>query len=412
ARPRPRRRRGPPRRAAQAPARSRRERPPRRAPRAPGQRDEVARAAAGAAAALREFQTYLEKDLLPRSRGELRLGRARFEKKLRFTLDEEVDIDALARDARALLELTQGEMVATVKELAPQLWPGRPWKEPTDAAGRKALVREALARVAEERPDNRTIVADAQRLLDEATATVKKHDLVRVPDEPCRVIEMPEYRRGVAVAYCDSSGPLEAKQETFYAIAPTPKDWDARRAESFYREYNRAMLADLTVHEAMPGHFLQLMHANRSTTRLRAIFPSGTFIEGWAVYSEWLMTRVGFGGPRVKLQRQKMVLRLSANALLDHGVHAGTMTEEEAMRLMRDEAFQEDGEAVGKWRRARLTSAQLSTYFHGFRAMMTLREHHASAPGFTERAYHDRLLAHGSPPPRHVAALLGAPGGG
>lgn len=369
------------------------------------------RAAVQAAAALREFQVFLEKDLLPRSRGELRLGRARFEKKLRFTLDEDVDIDALARDARALLERTQGEMVDTVKELAPQLWPGRPWKEPADAAARKAIVREALTRVAEERPDNRTIVADAQRWLDEATATVKKHDLVRVPDEPCRVIEMPEYRRGVAVAYCDSSGPLEAKQETFYAIAPTPKDWDARRSESFYREYNRAMLADLTVHEAMPGHYLQLMHANRSTTKLRAIFPSGSFIEGWAVYSEWLMARAGFGGARVKLQRQKMVLRLSVNALLDHGVHAGTLSEDEAMRLMRDEAFQEEGEAVGKWRRARLTSAQLSTYFHGFRAMMTLREQSASAPGFTERGYHDRLLAHGSPPPRHVPALLGAASG-
>ena len=372
----------------------------------PAERDEVARAAATAHAALQDFQAFLEKDLLPRSRGELRLGRERFTKKLRYTLDEDVDIDALARDARALLERTQGEMVETARELWPTLWPARPWHPPSDQAARLAVVREVLTRLAEDRPDNRTIVAEAGRLLDEATRLVRQRDLVRVPDEPCHVIEMPEYRRGVAIAYCDSSGPLEAKQETFYAIAPTPKDWDARRSESFYREYNRAMLADLTVHEAMPGHFLQLMHANRSSTPLRTIFASGSFIEGWAVYSEWLMSQAGFGGARVKLQRQKMVLRLSVNALLDHGVHAGSMTEAEAMSLMRDQAFQEEGEAVGKWRRARLTSAQLTTYFHGFQAMMRLREAATGKPGFTERTYHDRLLAHGSPPPRHVPALM------
>jgi uncharacterized protein (DUF885 family) len=159
----------------------------------------------------------------------------------------------------------------------------------------------------------------------------------------------------------------------------------------------------------MPGHFLQLMHANRFPSKLRAVFQSGTFIEGWAVYSEWLMARHGFGGAAVRLQRQKMMLRVCANTLLDHGVHAGTMTEEQALALMKDEAFQEDGEAVGKWRRARLTSAQLSTYFYGFSALMRLREAHEKKPGFQERAFHDRLLASGSPPPRHIRALLETP---
>src|SRR6185503_2992207 len=131
-------------------------------------------------------------------------------------------------------------------------------------------------------------------------------------------------------------------------------------------EYNQAMLADVTVHEAMPGHYLQLMHNNAFESKLRGVFSSGAFVEGWAVYSEWLLAEKGFGGPRVKLQRQKMVLRLASNAILDHGVHAGDMTEKEAMSLMTDEAFQEEGEAVGKWKRACMTSAQLTTYFYGF----------------------------------------------
>jgi len=138
---------------------------------------------------------------------------------------------------------------------------------------------------------------------------------------------MPEYKRGVAVAYCDSSGPLEEKPQTFYAISPTPKDWPKARAESFYKEYNQSMLADLSVHEAMPGHYLQAMHNNKFPSKLRAVFGSGPFVEGWAVYGEWLMAQSGFGGPRVKLQQQKMLLRVSANAILDHDIHAGTMEE-------------------------------------------------------------------------------------
>jgi uncharacterized protein (DUF885 family) len=238
---------------------------------------------------------------------------------------------------------------------------------------------------------------------------VKKHDLVRVPEEPCRVIEMPEYRRGVAVAYCDSSGPAGAEAGDLLRHLPHTQATGTRSASSrIYREYNRTMLFDLTVHEAMPGHFLQLMHANRFPSKLRAVFQSGTFIEGWAVYSEWLMARHGFGGPAVRLQRQKMMLRVCANTLLDHGVHAGTMTEEQALALMKDEAFQEDGEAVGKWRRARLTSAQLSTYFYGFSQMMKLREKYEKTPGFTERAYHDRLLSSGSPSLRLLAVTMAA----
>ncbi|WP_437631215.1 DUF885 domain-containing protein [Sorangium sp. So ce854] len=373
----------------------------------PAQKAELEAAAKAAAAALEDFQAFLEKDLLPRSDGDFRLGRARFEKKLRFALDDAtVDIDEVVKDARALLAQTHAEMLETSRELWPALFGKQPFPRAEAQDEKMAAIRRVLDAVAADRPTNATIVKESERLLAAATDFVRERDLVRLPDEPCRVIEMPEYRRGVAVAYCDASGPLEAKQETFFAIAPTPSDWPAARVDSFYREYNRSMLADLTVHEAMPGHFLQLMHNNRFPSKIRAVFSSGPFVEGWAVYTEWLMAHHGFGGPKVRLQRQKMVLRLSANAILDHGVHAGAMDEKEALALMTKEAFQEEGEAVGKWRRARLTSAQLTTYYHGFTEMMRLRAEHQGKPGFTERAYHDRLLSYGSPSVRHLKALL------
>jgi uncharacterized protein (DUF885 family) len=374
----------------------------------PAQKDKLAAAATKAAAALHDLQTFLEKDLLKRSDGSFRIGRERFAKKLGFALGEDVDVDAIATSARALLEQTRTEMVETAK----QIWT-------TDKMGalpaldtpakQKAFVKKVLDHVALERPTNKTILADAKKTLDAATAFVREKDLVRVPDEPVAIIEMPEYKRGVAVAYCDSSGPLEDKPQTFYAISPTPKDWPKARAESFYREYNQSMLADLSVHEAMPGHYLQAMHNNKFPSKLRAVFSSGPFVEGWAVYGEWLMAQNGFGGPRVKLQQQKMLLRVCANAILDHDIHAGTLEEAAALKLMKEEAFQEDGEAVGKWKRARLSSAQLTTYFYGFTELKKIRDSVASGPGFSERAYHDKLLSFGSPAIKYVRKLVTTP---
>src|SRR5206468_7291466 len=131
-------------------------------------------------------------------------------------------------------------------------------------------------------------------------------------------------------------------------VAPTPNDWSAARKASFFREYNTYMLRDLTVHEAMPGHFLQLAHANQfhAPTLVRAIFQSGSFVEGWAVYGEQVMAENGYGGPEVKMQQLKMRLRAIANSLLDQGIHAGNMTEQQAMDLMMKDTFQEEGEAV------------------------------------------------------------------
>jgi uncharacterized protein (DUF885 family) len=372
----------------------------------PAQKAALEAAATGAAAALAELQVFLEKELLARSDGDFRLGRARFEKKLRFELDDAVDIDAVAQGARALLAKTQGEMVETAKELWPELMKGAKLPPSGTPAEQKALVVKVLDKLGEDHPTNDTILKEATEWLGQATKFVKERALVTVPDDPCRVIEMPEYRRGVAIAYCDASGPLEKKQETFYAIAPTPKDWTKQRADSFYREYNRSMLADLTVHEAMPGHFLQLMHNNKFPSKVRAVFASGPFVEGWAVYSEWVMAKHGFGGPKVKMQRQKMVLRLAANAVLDHDIHAGAMDEKAALELMQKEAFQEEGEAVGKWKRARLSSAQLTTYYYGFTEMMKLRAAHEGQPGFQEKAYHDRLLGYGSPSMRAARTLM------
>ena len=372
----------------------------------PEMRGDVETAAKAAAASLRDLQTFFEKDLLSRSTGSFRKGPERFAKILRYAVEDDVDGDQLVADARAEMNQTLAEMVETARELWPSVGSG-----PVPASGtpeqQRALVRRVLARLGDDATDPKTIVADATKLLGDATRFVQEHDLVGVPAEPCRVIEMPEYRRGVAIAYCESSGPLEKKQETVYAIAPAPRTWPAKRVASFYREYNKSMLVDLTVHEAMPGHYLQAMHANAFHSDVRTVFQDGAFVEGWAVYGEWLMAKYGFGGPRARMQRLKMLLRVCANAILDHGIHAGQMDEKEALSLMKDQAFQEEGEAVGKWTRARVTAGQLSTYFYGYREFRKLREAAEKKADLRERTYHDRLLASGAPPMRELRWLLG-----
>jgi hypothetical protein len=353
-------------------------------------------------AALTELVAFFEGDLLARSDGSFRVGPAAFTKILRYELDDPtIDPESLARDARGAMADTRARMLETALELWPTVMK-TPLPQPKTEEEKRAAIKAVLDALAEDRPDDKTILGDATRLLNEETEFVRAHDLVGLTGDRCDVIEMPEYKRGVSVAYCDASGPLEAKPQTFLAIAPPPADWPLDRRVSQYREYNHSMLADLIVHEGMPGHYLQLMHANRVKSDVRSVFQNGSFVEGWAVYAEWLMAKHGFGGPKVRMQQLKMLLRVAANAVLDHAVHAENIEEADAIAFLRNEAFQEEGEAVGKWKRARLSQGQLSTYFYGFRELRKIRERAEAMPGFTERKYNDELLAYGSPPVRVV----------
>ncbi len=360
------------------------------------------------AAALEDYKKWLQEDLLPRSDGDFRLGAEKFRKKLRFALASDLSVEEIMKRAQADLQQTQAAIYETALPLYKKYFPKADKKILAD---KKKVTTAVLDKLAEKHPDDNTIVGYAQKVVREATDFVKSHRFVTVPETPLDVIVMPEFKRGTGIAYCDSPGPLEQNGKTFFAVEPTPKDWSKERKESFFREYNNYMVRDLTVHEAMPGHYLQLAHANefKAPTLVRAIFRSGTFIEGWAVYCEQVMAEQGYGGPEVKMQQLKMRLRVICNAILDQSIHAGKMTEQEAMELMTKEGYQQEGEAVATWKRARLTSAQLSTYFVGVTEMLEMR---ASAmqkaqENFDLKTYHDKVLSFGSPPVKYVRELLG-----
>ena len=356
-------------------------------------RQEVEPARTAALEAIDDHVRWLDA-ALPSSERDPRLGPELYAARLWHTLDTETPPDSVLVRAESHLMQLEAELADVL-------------------AGRDARV--AFDRLADAGPvDDASVLSLCEHGLAAATRFVRERELVTVPDgweSMVRVIEMPEIHRGVAVAYCEPPGPLErAPLPTFFAVSPTPADWPVDRVRSFYREYNAFMLRNLAVHEAMPGHVLQLAHsrAYRGGTPVRAAFSSGAFVEGWAVHAEELMVRQGYGGEAQRLQQIKTQMRTTINAIVDVRVHAHGMTEAEAMTLMTDRGHQEVGEAAGKWRRALLTSAQLSTYFVGWSEVSDLvRGLRRDRPGADLRACNDELLAHGSPSPRHLRTLLG-----
>ena len=334
-----------------------------------------------------------------------RIGPERFARKLSLTLSAAADADAILARAEADLDLVSEQIAELAAHITGQM---------AGAAG-PGVVRQVLDRLAGDVPHDTTILEFCRGALAAQTAFVTDRRLITVYDDPIELIPMPEIDRGVAVAYCDSPGPLEPTPlPTFIAVSPTPADWTPERVASFYREYNRHMVHNLMVHEAMPGHYLQLQHSRRFTgsdTAIRAALRSGSFTEGWAVYTERIMAEQeypGEGDPRaLRMQQLKMQLRSIINAILDARIHAHGMTETEAMALMTGRGFQEEGEAAGKWRRAQLTSAQLSTYYVGYCEISDLSaDLRAADPGLTDQQVHDRMLAHGSPPVRLLRTLF------
>jgi uncharacterized protein (DUF885 family) len=375
---------------------------------APQLKPELSAAQAKATAALTEYRDWLQQEVLPEAKGEFRLGPDKFRKKLQFLLDSELSPEAiLARAEGELVSVTEA-LYKTALPLFDRYFPS------ADPAVRKdppQVIRTVFDRLAETHSNDATVVERVKQITTAATEFVRKHDLVSVPDTPLQIMVLPEFQRGVAIAYCEPPGALEPDGETFYLVSPTPKDWTEARKVSFFREYNDYMLHDLTVHEAMPGHYLQLAHANRfkAPTLVRAIWYSGTFVEGWAVYAERVMADAGFGGPEVKMQQLKMRLRAIINTILDQQVHAAQMTEQEALDLMMKRGFQEEGEAVGKWRRVCQSSTQLSSYFVGAIEHDDMRAAAEAKEGaaFDLKRYHDRVLSLGSPAVKYVRQELG-----
>ena len=376
----------------------------------PADRQQAQTAIDGLKTAVAEHQKWLDETLVPNAKGEFRVGAEVYDQKLQFALLSSLSRAEIKQRAEAELVRVRGEMYAIAQQVlkdtagAPEL-PDNPSPQQQQKA-----IEAALELAYAQHPARDQVVADARVALDRATAFVREHDLVTLPDAPVEIIEMPEFQRGVAVAYADSPGPLDKNLKTFYAVSPMPEDWTDAQVESFLREYNSRMIDLLSIHEGTPGHYLEGWHSAKFPSTLRAVLRSGMFAEGWAVYTEKMMADAGYldNDPLFRLVQLKFYLRTIANAILDQGVHVDGWSREQAMDLMVNQTFQQESEAAGKWTRAQLTSAQLPTYFVGVQEHFDLRKAMEEKQGdaFNLKAYHDQVLSYGAPPVRFVRELM------
>ena len=360
--------------------------------------------------AIADHQTWLEEELLPRANGDFRIGADKYDTKLAFALNSPLSRKEVTARAWREYDAVRNEMYEVARTVYSARHPYTEYPDQPDEAYKQAIIRAALEEAYAKLPPRDGLVDLAKQYLQQAIDFVIENNIVTMPEEPVEIIIMPEFQRGVTLAYLDPPGPLDSEQPAFYAIAPLPDNWSEEQVESFLREYNMLSMQDLTIHEGVPGHALQLALSNRYPSTLRAVLWSGPFVEGWAVYAEQMMIEQGYldHDPLMKLINLKWYLRAITNAIIDSAIHVDGMTEDAAMRLMVEGGFQEEREAAGKWVRAQLTSAQLSTYFVGYQEHLELRAAMEAAWGdeFTLRRYHDQALSYGSPPVRFVRALM------
>jgi uncharacterized protein (DUF885 family) len=370
----------------------------------------VQSAARQAVEAVDSYVEWLERELMPRATGDFRLGPELYDRKFRHFLKSEVTPDQLEARAQASYDEVRAEMVRLARELWPEWIPSEPM--PDDE---QELVRRVLDLIAAHHPAAEELLDFCRAENGRIEAYVRETDLLGLADEPLQIIWTPPFLRAFGGAMLIPPGPFDRGLDSFFAITPMPDDWTDEQRESYLRELNSRQLRLLTIHEAVPGHYLQLAWSNRSGSVLRSAFQSGVFAEGWAVYVTQVMMDVGYGAddPALMLSHWKFYLRAIINTLIDIRLHTRGMEEGEAMQLMVEGGFQEQSEAANKWDRARLSSTQLCEYYLGAVEMTDL-EHEArrrasvSDAEFVYRPFLESVLSHGTPPMPILREILAA----
>jgi uncharacterized protein (DUF885 family) len=356
--------------------------------------DKARRAVAG-------YQAHLN-TLLPGAKRSFRLGAALYEPKFRH----DIQSARTARDTYEAALARREAVLASMHTQATALWPRVIGSEPLPA-DRFALIGRVIDKLSVRHVAREKFVDEIRAQIPQLEAWIRQHELLTLdPAKPLVVRETPVYQRGIAGASIEAPGPYRPQDSTYYNVTPLD-DLTPEQAESTLREYNHWILQILNIHEAIPGHYTQLVYANQAPSKVKALFGSGSMVEGWAVYGELMMLESGYGAsPEMTLMWGKWHLRSVTNTILDYSVHVLGMSEADALDLLTRQAFQTEREAKEKWRRVQLTSVQLTSYFSGFSEIHALREQLKAKPGFQLKAFHEKFLSYGSAPVRLIAAEM------
>ena len=353
------------------------------------------------------YLRYLQTEVLPAGNfRSFRIGPALFDRKFALDIQSRYSAEEVYRKALAHKQELLRDMKVRAARLYPQYIPNK--TRPADSLAVVAAVIEALS------ARHATPAGFVPAVRDQMPTLVRWVDehqlLTQDPTKPLVVRETPLYMRGSgAGASVSAPGPYDKGADTYYNVEPLDGQ-PAAQAESYLREYNTYTLQILNIHEAIPGHYTQLVYANRSPSLIKSILGNGAMIEGWAVYAERMMLESGYGGNTDEfwLMWDKWNMRVTLNAILDHEVQAGTITEEAAVRMLRQDGFQQEAEARNKWLRATLSQVQLSSYFTGYTEIYDLRQELKQQQGksFDLKAFHEQFLSYGSAPVKYIRQMM------
>lgn len=359
--------------------------------------------------AINDYVAWLEKLQVQLAGGsqvkDFRIGKNLYDQKFKFDIFSGFSADELYNKAVAERQRIHQEMIAITESL----WPNY-FTDKAMPADKLVAVKQLIDHLSVKHVKRDEFVSSIRAQIPELEAFVKKHNLLEMDEKkPLVVRETPAYQRGFAGASINAPGPYDANANTYYNVTPLD-NFNDEQAESYLREYNHWILQILNIHEAVPGHYTQLVHSNKTPSMVKAIFGNGAMIEGWAVYTERMMLEQGYGDnePELWLMFYKWHLRVITNAIIDYEIQVSGLTEEQALDQMMNLAFQQEAEARGKWRRATLSQVQLTSYFTGYAEIYALREELKQATGdkFNLTNFHNQFLSYGSAPVPIIRQLM------
>jgi uncharacterized protein (DUF885 family) len=362
---------------------------------------------ANANVAVKSIRAYADwlKALHPAHPRSFRLGKARYDQKFGFDIQSSFTAAQIYDSAMARKTYVHGEMTKISRQLWPKYFGNAPM--PADSL---ELVGRMIDTLSVQHVKPEAFQSAIEKQLPALIAFIKEKDLLYIdPTKPLVVRKEPAYMAGVAGASISAPGPYDKGGNTYYNVGSL-EGWPKEKAESYLREYNQYILQILDIHEAIPGHYTQLVYANQSPSMIKSLLSNGAMIEGWAVYTEQMMLENGYGSdaPEMWLMWYKWNLRTVCNTILDYSVHVKDMSKEDAIRLLTKEAFQQAAEAAGKWKRVSVSSVQLTSYFTGYKEIIDLREAYKKQQGkdYRLKTFNEKFLSYGSAPVKYIRQVM------
>jgi uncharacterized protein (DUF885 family) len=357
-----------------------------------------------AAAAIRDYASWLKALKVERPRS-FRLGKELYESKFKYDIQSAYTAAQIYDSALARKNWIHAEMARISKKLWPKYFGNAPIPEDP-----MVMIKRMIDTLSIQHVKPAEFQQAIEKQLPVLTAFIKEKDLLYLdPSKPLKVRKEPGYMAGVAGASVSAPGPYDKTGNTYYNVGSL-EGWTPERAESYLREYNHYILQILNIHEAIPGHYTQLVYANQSPSLIKSILGNGAMIEGWAVYTEQMMLENGYGNnePEMWLMWYKWNLRAVCNTILDYSVHVNNMGKEDAIKLLTQEAFQQQAEAEGKWKRVSVTSVQLTSYYTGYKEIVDLRNAYKEKMGdkYNLKEFNEKFLSYGSTPVKYIRQLM------